>query len=117
MTSARISTSSSIPGRPPKKASMISSKLNSQNGSRRLLGVSTWLLLPKHWPYSLCGFHQEDAQVRPLFQNLLQHDSDAARLADAGGAENGEMLGQQIVDLGVDADGIVLLQRADLDGV
>ena len=30
---------------------------------------------------------QEDAQVRPRVENLLQDDGDAARLADAGGAE------------------------------
>ena len=44
-----------MPGRPPKNASTVSSKLNSQNGSRRLRGVSTCDLSPKQRPYSLCG--------------------------------------------------------------
>ena len=41
MASERISTSSETPGRPPKKASTISSKLKSQNGRRRFRGVRT----------------------------------------------------------------------------
>ena len=57
---------------------------------------------------------QEDAQVRPRLENLLQDDGDAARLADAGGAENGEVLADQIVDVDVDADVRVLLQVADM---
>ena len=55
ITSERISTSSSTPGRPRKNTSTISSKLNSQNGSFRFFGESTCALSSKQWPYSLCG--------------------------------------------------------------
>ena len=60
---------------------------------------------------------QEDAQVRPRLEDLLQDDGDAARLADAGGAEDGEVAADQLVDVGVDGDVLVLLQRADLGAV
>ena len=60
---------------------------------------------------------QEQAQVRPRIEDLLQDQRDAARLADAGGAEHGEMLAQHFVDVDVGADGGVLLQVPDVDRV
>ena len=57
---------------------------------------------------------QENAQVRAGVENLLQDDGDAARLADAGGAENGEVAADQIVDIDVNANIRVLLQVADM---
>src|SRR5947209_1776611 len=53
MTSARMSSSSGTPGRPANNTSTISSKLNSQNGSFRLRGLSTSARSPKQRPYSL----------------------------------------------------------------
>ncbi len=60
---------------------------------------------------------QEDAQVRPRVENLLQDDGDAARLADAGGAENGEVAADQIVDVDMHRDVGVLLQVADMGAI
>ena len=60
---------------------------------------------------------QEQAQVRPRIEDLAQDQRDAARLADAGGAEHGEMLAQHVVDVDVGADRRVLLQVADVDRV
>ena len=57
---------------------------------------------------------QEDAQVRADVENFLQDDGDAARLADAGGAEDGEMPAHQMVDVDVHADVRILLQVADM---
>ena len=57
---------------------------------------------------------QEEAQVRPRIENLLQDDGDAARFADAGGAENGEVAADQLVDVDVHADIGILLQVADM---
>ena len=57
---------------------------------------------------------QEEAQVRARIENLLQDDGDAARLADAGGADDGEMPAHQLVDVDVHADIGVLLQVADM---
>ncbi len=57
---------------------------------------------------------QEDAQVRARVEDLLQNDGDAARLADAGGADDGEMPAHQLVDVDVHADFGVLLQVADM---
>ena len=57
---------------------------------------------------------QEDAQVGAGIENLLQDDGDAARLADAGSAEDGEMPAHQVVDVDVHADIGVLLQVADM---
>jgi len=42
-------------GRPPKKTSTISSKLNSQNGSFRFRGLSSSARSPNERPYSLCA--------------------------------------------------------------
>ena len=60
---------------------------------------------------------QEDAQVRPHLQDLAQDDGNAARLADARAAEQGEVLAQHVVDLDAGADGAVLLQLPDVDRV
>ena len=42
---------------------------------------------------------QEDAQVGPLVENLRQQNGDAVRLADAGGAEHGEVLADELLDV------------------
>ena len=57
---------------------------------------------------------QEDAQVRPGGEDLLQDDGDAARLADAGGAEHREVAAHQMIDIDVHADVGILLQVADM---
>ena len=103
-----------MPGRPPKKASTVSSKLNSQNGSRRLRGVSTCALSPKQRPYSLCGSIRKMRRSGRSFENLRQQDGDAVRLADAGGAEHGEVLADELLDVDLRRDRMVLLQGADV---
>src|SRR6185312_782223 len=60
---------------------------------------------------------QEDAQVRARLQDFLQDDGDTARLADAGRAEDGEVAADHLVDVDMDGDVLVLLQRADLRAV
>ena len=60
---------------------------------------------------------QEDAQVRPHLQDLAQDDGNAARLADARAAEEGEVLAQHVVDLDASTDGAVLLELPDIDRV
>src|SRR5256885_1683723 len=90
---ARTSTSSSTPGRPRKKMSTISSKLNSQNGSFRFLGVRICALSGKQRPYSLWGSIRKKARVgRPEgemdlpasagvgFERSLGDHADEARL-------------------------------------
>ena len=57
---------------------------------------------------------QEDAQIRPLLQGLLQQKRNAVGLADAGGAEHGEVLAHQLLDVDLRRDGRVLLQHADI---
>ena len=58
---------------------------------------------------------QEDTEIRPGIEDLLQDDCDAARFADAGGADDGEMPADQEIDVDVNVDVRVLLQRADID--
>ena len=58
---------------------------------------------------------QEHAQVGPRVEDLAHQQRDAARLADAGGAEHREMLAHHVVDVDVGRDRLVLLQRADVD--
>ena len=101
ISSERISISSSTPGRPRKKTSTISSKLNSQNGSWRFFGLTTWAMSPKQPAVFVVRVDQEDAEVRLLRQDLLQDQRDAGRLADAGRAEHGEVLAQQLLEIDV----------------
>ena len=56
---------------------------------------------------------QEDAQIGPRVEDLVDQHGDAARLADAGRAEDGEVLAEQIVDVDGGVDGLVVMQRAD----
>ena len=103
------------PGRPPKKTSTISSKLNSQNGSFRLRGLSTSARSPKQRPYSLWTSSRKIRRSGRDSQHLVQQQRHAARLADAGRAEHREMLGQHLLDIDIGDDGRILLQGADID--
>ncbi|MGY3492604.1 hypothetical protein ACVW1B_002023 [Bradyrhizobium sp. USDA 4502] len=58
---------------------------------------------------------QEDAQVRPRLQDLVEQQRHAGRLADAGRAEHREVLGQHLLDVDIGDDRTILLQRADID--
>ena len=58
---------------------------------------------------------QEQAQVVARLEDLAQDERDAGRLADAGGAEHGEMLAHHVVDIDVGIDARVLLQGPDVD--
>ena len=60
---------------------------------------------------------QEDAEVRLLLQDLGQDERDRRRLADAGGAEDGEMLAQQLLEIDVGGDCRIEPQTPDLDGL
>src|SRR5215468_4530697 len=108
-----MSTSSSDPGRAPNRTSTISSKLNSQNGRRRLRGLSTKALSPNGRPYSLCA--SSTKILRSGRARRISCSIRTSRLADAGGAEHGEVLAQHVVDVDVSADRAVLLQVPDLD--
>ena len=68
-------------------------------------------------PVLVVPVEQEDAQVGARLQDLLQEQRDAARLADAGRAEHGEMLAQHFVDVDAGVDRRVLLQVPDGDRV
>ena len=59
----------------------------------------------------------QDAQVRPRLDRLAQQQRDGGRLADAGGADDGEVARQRVVDGDAGVDGFVLRQRADGDGM
>ena len=90
-----------------------SSKLNSQNGSLRLLGLMTLASEPKQRPNSLWPFEQEDAQFGPGFQDRVEDDRDAAGFADPGRAEHREMLFKEIVERDARGNGLVVMQRAN----
>ncbi len=68
-------------------------------------------------PVLVVAIEQEEPKIRPRLEDLLQDQRDAARLADAGRAEDREMLVQHVVDVDVGADRGVLLQVADVDRV
>ena len=48
-------------------------------------------------------------------ENLLEDERDRRRLADAGGAEHGEVLAQHFLEVDVGGNGRVELEAADLD--
>jgi len=58
---------------------------------------------------------QENPQVRPCLQNLVEQQRHAGRFADAGGAEHGEVLGEHLLDVDIGDHRAVLLQGADID--
>src|SRR6185295_15560409 len=58
---------------------------------------------------------QEYPQIGPSPENLVQQQRNAGRFADAGGAEDREVLGKHFLDIDIGDDGSVLLQRADID--
>ena len=60
---------------------------------------------------------QENAQIATHGQYLLQDDGNATRLSDPGCTEDGEVFAEQIVDIDVNVDRVVLLKRADIDGI
>ena len=58
---------------------------------------------------------QQHSQVHLRSHDLAQDQRHAARFAGAGRAEDGEMLLHHLLDVDVGADGVVLLQMADVD--
>src|SRR4029078_3877916 len=58
---------------------------------------------------------QEYPQGGASPENLVQQQRNADRLADAGGAEDREVLGKHFLDIDIGDHGSVLLQRADID--
>ena len=102
-------------GRPLKKTSTISSKLNSQNGSLTLRGVSTSALSPKKRPYSLWASTRKMRRSGRDFRSSCRMIATPRGLADAGGAEHGEMLADHFGAVDVAADAGVLLQVPDID--
>lgn len=58
---------------------------------------------------------EEDAEVGLLLQDLLQDQGDAGRFADAGRAEDGEVLTQELVEIDIGRNLGVERQPADLD--
>src|SRR6185369_1354115 len=58
---------------------------------------------------------QENPQVRPRLQNLVEQQRHAGRFADAGGSEDGEVLGEHLLDVDIGDHRAVLLQGADID--
>ncbi len=58
---------------------------------------------------------QENPQIRPRLENLVQEQRHAGRFADAGGAEHGEVLREHLLDVDIGDDGRILLQGADID--
>ena len=63
----------------------------------------------------IVAVEQEHAQLRACVENRVENHRDAARLADAGRAENGEMLGQHVVERDPSFDRVVVMERADRD--
>jgi len=58
---------------------------------------------------------QENPQIRPRLENLVQQQRHAARFADAGRAEHREVLTEHLLDVDIGDDGLILLQGADID--
>ena len=115
MTSERISISSSMPGRPLKKTSTISSKLNSQNGSLTLRGVSTSALSPKKRPYSLWASTRKMRRSGRDFRSSCRMIATPEDLPTPVVPSTAKCLPTISVPLMIAADAGVLLQMADID--
>src|SRR5437660_136949 len=111
-----MSTSSCRPGRPPKNTSTISSKLNIQNGSLRLRGLSTWARSPKQWPYSLCASSMKMRRSGRARSSSWIISAMALDLPTPV-AEHREMFVEHVVGADERAGGAVLMELADGDHV
>ncbi len=60
---------------------------------------------------------QQDAHVRRRVHDGVEDHRDAARLADAGGAEHGKMLVEHVADGNTHGDGVVVMQFANVGAV
>jgi hypothetical protein len=116
MSWARISTSSSRPGRPRKKLDRFL-EVEQPERQPQVLRVQHVRPVAEGMAVLVVRVDQEDAQIRPHLEHLAQDDGDAARLADARAAEQREVLAQHVLDLDAGADRGVLLQPADVDGI
>jgi hypothetical protein len=58
---------------------------------------------------------QEDAEIGARSQDFVDEQRNAARLADAGRAKHGEVLAEHFFDVDKGCDGLILLQRTDVD--
>ena len=58
---------------------------------------------------------QEHAQLWPRIENRVDQHGDAARLANAGRTEDGEVLAEQVVDVDGRVNRLVVMQRPDVD--
>ena len=116
MSSRRISISVSRFGWLPIRISTISSKLSSQNGRFMLSGVMTSAHSLERLRIFAVDIEQQDMGLRVLLENAPQDQRHRAGFAGAGGAEHGEMLAEQLVDLDHRRDRGVLLDMADADG-
>ena len=105
------------PGRPPKKDVDGLLEIEQPERQAQISRREHLRLVAEAAAVFVVRIEQEDAQVRPRFENLLQDDGDAARLADAGGAEDGEMPAHQLIDVDVDGDIRILLQVADMGAI
>ena len=80
-----------------------------------------WLMTSAHSPkagaYSLCGSSSTMWAAGLLLQDRAQDQRRRAGLAGAGGAQDGEMLAEQIVDADGGRDRRVLADAADAHGV
>ena len=56
---------------------------------------------------------EEDAQIGLLLKDLIEDQGDAGRLADAGRAENGEVLAEHLLEIDVGGNRLVELKAAD----
>jgi len=58
---------------------------------------------------------QEDAEIGARPHDLVDEQRNAARLADAGRAKHGEVFAEHFFDVDKGFDGLILLQRTDVD--
>ena len=115
MTSERISTSSSMPGRAAEED--VDDFLEVEQPERQLDVARREHLrgFAEEAAVFVVRVDQEDAQVRARPLQLVQDDRDARGLADAGGAEHGKVPADQLGAVEVAADAGILLQVPDID--
>ena len=116
MISRSMSSSSGTGGRPRKMTSANSSSRISQKGRSSVSVSMTTASFGKGGGEFVMRIEDQHAQLRIRRDRLVQQQRHGRRLADAGRADDGEMLGEHRGDMDRRVDAFVLGQLADDGG-
>ncbi len=97
--------------------SVISSELNSQNGSFRFSAPIVAALLPKTRPYFVLHVKKHDAEIVAGLRYRVEDRGRGGGLADPGNARDRDVPGEQMIGVHIYRDRGILRDTVDADRV